>query len=385
MTSKPRIEVDVNRAFITLLPQEASGVRAAIKDLIDIEGVVTTAGSLYVAEHRAPAASDAKCLAGLRAARVDIVGKTNLHELAFGTTGLNMSYGTPINPLDGRRIPGGSSSGSAVAVATGECDFALGTDTGGSVRIPSACCGTAGLKTTFGRIPTDGIWPLAPRLDIVGPMARDVAGLAMGMALLEPGFRPASDHPTSVVRLPMTALDPRIDRAVDSALDRAGFRTVNCDVSGKLWESAIHSVDDIIAAEAAQSNEELAPFWEQLESGPSLVKGAAIAADPVRLQRAYRHREAWQEILSELVNRTGLLALPTLEMFPPYLEAAQQKQGRLARFTSPVSLSGLPAIVVPIPSTGPLPASLQLVGSWNSEDMLLAAGATVESALRADQ
>ena len=103
-------------------------------------------------------------------------------------TGVNPWYGTPVNPLDPRLVPGGSSSGSAVAVATGEADVAYGTDTGGSVRIPSACCGTAGLKTTWGRVPLDGVWPLSPSFDTVGPMARDVAGLVLGMELLEPGF-----------------------------------------------------------------------------------------------------------------------------------------------------------------------------------------------------
>ena len=116
------------------------------------------------------------------------MGRTNLHELALGVTGVNPWFGTPVNPLDPALVPGGSSSGSAVAVATDEADVAYGSDTGGSVRIPSACCGTAGLKTTWGRIPLEGVWPLSPSFDTVGPMARDVAGLVAGMALLEPGF-----------------------------------------------------------------------------------------------------------------------------------------------------------------------------------------------------
>src|SRR5439155_16989862 len=112
--------------------------------------------------------------------------KAKLHELAFRATGVNQWFGTSVNPLDPTLVPGGSSSGSAVAVATGEADVAYGSDTGGSVRIPSACCGTAGLKTTHGRIPLDGVWPLTPSFDTVGPMARDVAGLELGMQLLEP-------------------------------------------------------------------------------------------------------------------------------------------------------------------------------------------------------
>ena len=174
--------------FITRYETSGSGVRLAVKDLIDMEGERTTAGCRAVAERAVPAARDAVCLAGARAAGARIVGRTNLHELALGVTGVNEWYGTPVNPLDPTRVPGGSSSGSAVAVATGEADVAYGSDTGGSVRIPAACCGTAGLKTTWGRIPLDGVWPLAPSFDTVGPMARTVAGLVTGMQLLEPGF-----------------------------------------------------------------------------------------------------------------------------------------------------------------------------------------------------
>src|SRR6185369_8886432 len=128
----------------------------------------------------------------------------------------------PVNPLDPGLIPGGSSSGSAVAVATGEADVALGSDTGGSVRVPAACCGVFGLKTTHGRISLEGVWPLAPSMDTIGPLARDVAGLVLGMQLLEPGFSVDGVAPASRIgRLVMPServVDPRIDAAVDAAL-----------------------------------------------------------------------------------------------------------------------------------------------------------------------
>src|SRR4051812_11778770 len=155
-------------------------------------GLPTTGGCRALERRATPATKDAECLQEIRrreaAGEAWIVGKTNLHELAYGVTGVNEWFGTPTNPLDPRRLPGGSSSGSAVAVAVGDADVALGSDTGGSVRIPAGCCGIAGLKTTHGRIPLDGVWPLAPSLDTVGPMARDVAGLVLGMQLLEPAF-----------------------------------------------------------------------------------------------------------------------------------------------------------------------------------------------------
>src|SRR5277367_5117165 len=186
--------------FITRYETTGPGVRLAVKDLIDMVGEPTTAGCRAVAERAVPAASDAACLAGAREAGARIVGRTNLHELALGVTGVNQWYGTPVNPLDSNLVPGGSSSGSAVAVATDEADVAYGSDTGGSVRIPAACCGTTGLKTTWGRVPLRGVWPLSPSFDTVGPMARAVAGLVLGMQLLEPVFVVASGTACTVGR-----------------------------------------------------------------------------------------------------------------------------------------------------------------------------------------
>src|SRR5438309_3355395 len=178
--------------YITRLADSGSGIPVAVKDLIDMAGVVTTAGCRALADRGQPAERDAPLLREIRrreaASEVWIVGKTNLHELAYGTTGANRWWGTSANPRYPSLYPGGSSSGSATAVASGEAVMALGSDTGGSVRIPAACCGIAGRKTTWGRVPLTGVRPLAPSLDPVGPLAADVAGLVLGMQLLEPGF-----------------------------------------------------------------------------------------------------------------------------------------------------------------------------------------------------
>src|SRR5215469_16145791 len=155
----PRRYIVRMTTFITRLPSPpgATGPRLAVKDLIDVEGVPTTAGSRAVAETASRVGRDAACLAGARAAGAVIVGKANLHELAYGGAGFNEWFGTPVNPLNPELLPGGSSSGSAVAVADGEAEVAYGSDTGGSVRIPSAFCGITGLKTTHGRISLDEI------------------------------------------------------------------------------------------------------------------------------------------------------------------------------------------------------------------------------------
>src|SRR2546423_1793584 len=182
--------------FITRLDGGGTGPRLAVKDLIDVAGVPTTAGSRAVADTARPAGAPPPRLAGAPAAHAPTRGQAKLHQLAVGAPRRQPWFGTAANPLDPDRVPGGSSSGSAVAVATREADVAYGSDTGGSVRIPSACCGTAGLKTTHGRIPLEGVWPLALSLDTIGPMARDVAGVVLGMQLLEPGFRVASSPPS---------------------------------------------------------------------------------------------------------------------------------------------------------------------------------------------
>src|SRR5437588_105775 len=235
--------------FITQLdPGAGAGPRLAVKDLIDVEGVPTTAGCKAVADSAAPAEKDAPCMAGARDAGARIVGKANLHELAFGATGINVWYGTPTNPLDPSLVPGGSSSGSAVAVAADEADVAYGSDTGGSVRIPSACCGTAGLKTTHGRISLEGVWPLALSLDTVGPMARDVAGVVLGMQLLEPGFEVASTAPTAVGRFRLQNTDPAIDEAIDRALAASELDVVEVELPG--WEAACASNGMVLVAEA---------------------------------------------------------------------------------------------------------------------------------------
>src|SRR5438552_12772948 len=153
-----------DKAFIEYWPpsNDSKKLRLAVKDLIDMKGVVTTAGSEFLLKHSSPAKRDAKCLAIARQRGVQFVGKTNLSELAVAVSGMNAYFGTSRNPMTKgfRLLPGGSSSGSAVAVANNEADVALGTDTAGSIRIPAACCGVVGLKTTFGLVSIDGVYPI---------------------------------------------------------------------------------------------------------------------------------------------------------------------------------------------------------------------------------
>jgi amidase len=365
--------------FITRYDTSGQGVRLAVKDLIDMQGEPTTAGCRALAARAVPAESDAECLAGAREAGARIVGRTNLHELALGVTGVNPWYGTPVNPLDPALVPGGSSSGSAVAVATGEADVAYGSDTGGSVRIPSACCGTAGLKTTWGRIPLGGVWPLSPSFDTVGPMARDVAGLVTGMQLLEPGFAAADPIGGDLVvaRLPIDA-DPAITDAIDTALHQVGWDCRDLPVPG--WDEATVQAGLLLVVEAWQSD---AALVEEDPGGigddvrARLQLGSSF--DDRRVRAAWLVEREWKATLERVFTEVDVLVSPTLTVFPPRLEDGD---GLLvSRCTLPVNLAGVPALSLPVPASGRVPASIQLIGPAYSEERLLAAGAQLEAAV----
>ena len=367
--------------FITRLSQEGSGIRLAVKDLIDLAGLPTTAGSAALAKTGTPADHDAPCMAGARAAGAVIVGKVNLYELAFGASGVNEYFGTPVNPLDPLRVPGGSSSGSAVAVADGDAEIAYGSDTGGSIRVPAAFCGVTGLKTTFGRVPLAGVWPLAPSLDTIGPMARDVAGVATGMALLEPGF--AVDVPPAGrlgrIRPAGIDVDPAIDAAVDAALARSGLTVTEVLLPG--WLAARETCSVLLEAEAAESNRELLtdPVRRDLlgsEVRGRLDAGAAVTAGA--LAAACAAQPAWRGAMTNALSDVDLLVLPTVPFYPPLL--ADAGGVHYTTFTNPVNLAGFPAVALPVPSSQRLPASLQLIGPPASEALLLATAAIVEAA-----
>lgn len=359
-------------AFITKLDSAGHGVRLAVKDLIDVEGVPTTAGCKAVADRAQPAATDAACLAGARAAGARVVGKANLHELAFGTTGLNRWFGNPRNPLDADAVPGGSSSGSAVAVADGDADVAYGSDTGGSIRVPVACCGTTGLKTTWGRVPLDGVWPLAPSLDTVGPMARDIAGLVLAMQLLEPGFEiaPAGASTVGRARLPC---DPVIDAAIDRVLAASELEVVDVELSG--WSAAYRAGVAILLAEAYQANRLLdrAGIGDQVAA--RIESGAAVTDEQVAEARGVQ--ADWKAELARAFERVPAIVLPTIIAFPP--PVSQPDDVDLSRLTLSVNVGGNPSLALPVP-TSRMPTSLQLIGPEWSEELLCTTGLVLEAA-----
>ncbi|MHB1508385.1 MAG: amidase [Acidimicrobiales bacterium] len=360
---------------------DGNGPTVAVKDLIDVEGSITTGGCRALADLAVPASADAPCIAAIRRSGGRLVGKVNLHELAFGTSGINPWFGTPPNPVDPGRVPGGSSSGSAVAVGLGEADIALGSDTGGSVRIPAACCGVVGLKTTKGLISTRGVWPLAPSYDTVGVLASDVARVVLGMEMLGVDMAPPV-IPAVLGRAALLAavpVDPVIDAAVDSALAAAGLATE--PVRLETWADAHRHQQLVLAHEAYQSDRHLLELdggravSSELRARFELGRNATVR----ELEQARAFGGRFAAFLGAGVGRYGVLALPTLALRPPRLEEFGPGFNIL---TAPVNLAGFPAISLPVPAgRSRPPCGLQLVGLPGSEALICAVAASIEAAV----
>ena len=355
-----------------------AGPRLAVKDAIFVEGVPTTVGCAAVADVAASEPRDAACVATARAGGAVVVGKTNLHELCFGTTGTNPWFGNPVNPLAPDLVPGGSSSGSAVAVAVDEADVGLGTDTGGSVRIPAACCGVVGLKTTWGRVSLDGVWPLAPTLDTVGPLAHDVAGVVSGMALLEPGFAAADTAATVVgrVRILGDDVDPAIDADVDAVLAACGWEVVEIELADLAAADDAFTV--LICTEAWTSDRMLFDDLDVSRIGDQTRRRLEDSSkiDPAPVPGARAAQATWQSNVRAAFERCQLFAMPTLAVDPPPVGA----DGVMNALVYPWNLAGTPAISLPVGARRPIPTSLQLIGPWGGEELLCATAAVVESA-----
>jgi amidase len=367
---------------------DVHGPRIAIKDCIDIGGMPTRAGSpalvgVLPARHNA-AVVDALVRAGWH-----IVGKTTMHELAYGMTGINPWAGTPLNPQDATRIPGGSSSGSAAAVGSGEVDAALGSDTGGSIRLPAACCGVPGLKPTFGRVSRRGAWPRESSLDCVGPFARNALVMTGVMQAIAPDFdatfaaRPLADARVGIVA---AASDAPVEAALAAALDAAGWLREQRVLPGlqAAFEAAI----------AVINQETWTAFGHLLDGGrvgadvAGRLRSAGATTDEDR-QRAERVRLDFIVEVDRALEGVDALVLPTLPSLPPTLAEVAAGHGVLAlsRFVRPFNLSGHPALSYPIPVPGagalPLKAGLQLVGRKGEDERLCALALHLEHALQA--
>ncbi|MEY2538443.1 MAG: amidase [Verrucomicrobiota bacterium] len=391
-----------NRAFIDYWAPDPNSnqLRVAVKDNIDIKGVVTTAGSEIFFKTHKPAEKDAPCLAIARRRQVQIVGKTNMTEFAISPSGLNQYFGTAVNPLNRNLIPGGSSSGNGVALASGMADVAFGTDTAGSNRVPAACCGIVGLKTTYGLIPIEGVYPVEPEhLDTVGPMGKDIARTVQGMELLQDGFAAKyasakAAKPTArsirIGRLKLKGTDQKIDQAIDDALVKTGFEIMELDESlSDAFEQAKKDGTTVAAAGAWISDKRFRYALGVASRTKSVIRLGQIDYN-TGYRSALARRSAWQRTLRKVFEKVDLIALPTLQKAPPGLPLIDLRLGILEaqllslQNTVAVNFAGNPALAVPVPLRGSrVPVtSLQLIGPRLAEADLLNAGRLVESAVK---
>ena len=363
--------------FLARPDTPSDGIPLAVKDLLDTAGLTTTYGSAIFADH-VPATS-AECVVRLEAAGYANVGKTNLHEFAYGTTSENAHFGTVPNPAAPGHVAGGSSGGSAAALAAGLADAALGTDSGGSIRIPAACCGAVGFKPTFDLVPTDGCFPLAPSFDHIGPMARTVAECAAQLEALVPGFERAEIESLEEVHVGVAwvdAAEPLVAARVAEAAERFPRRR-ELD-----WPRA--RIDALFMHEVAEIHRELYAEHAELYGEEVATKiERCLAVSDAEAAVAARAREEYREQCADALEGLDLLLTPTLVcVAPPTGIGDLALRATLTRHTLPFNALGWPALALPCGSAEDgLPASVQLVGRPNADALVLAAGERLDTAL----
>ncbi|TML98313.1 MAG: amidase [Actinobacteria bacterium] len=353
------------------------GIPLAVKDLLDTAGLTTTYGSPIFVDH-VPAKS-AAAVERIEAAGYANVGKTNLHEFAYGITSENAHFGTVPNPIAPGRIAGGSSGGSAAALAAGLADAALGTDSGGSIRIPAACCGVVGFKPSYGLVPTDGCFPLAPSFDHIGPMARTVTACALVLEALVPEFERKMLESLEEVSVGVAWLD-------------AAERLVAARVRGAVgrfprrreldWPHP--SIDALFMREVAEVHRELYAENAELYGEDVAAKiERCLAVTDADVSRAARAREDYTERCNEIFEGVDLLLTPTLGRVAPAVGIGDKAlRESLIHNTLPFNTLGWPALALPCGAAEDgLPASIQVVGRPGADALVLSAGETLSAAL----
>jgi Asp-tRNA(Asn)/Glu-tRNA(Gln) amidotransferase A subunit family amidase len=307
------------------------------------------------------------------------VGKANLHEFAYGVTSQNLHYGTVPNPAAPGRTSGGSSGGSAAALAAGLADAALGTDTGGSIRIPAACCGVVGFKPSFGLVSTDGVFPLAPSFDHAGPMARDVAGCVAMMEALVPGFTvdEVELEALSAAVAWLERAEPLVQERVGEAAGLLPSRRIDVPVAEAIVPLFMREVAgvhrELYAEDGELYGENISPKIERCLA----VSDAEVAA-------AAAEREAYRATMLGAIERFDVLLSPTLAFVAPPADIDEiATRGDFVRFTFPFNALGWPALALPCGAAEDgLPASVQIVGRPGADALVLGVAKVLERALK---
>lgn len=361
--------------------ENKGGPRMAVKDVFDLEGERTGGGSRYLSSRVPPAVRDATCVGMAKRAGASVVGKTTMVELALGAHGINLWCGTPENPCGAGLCPGGSSSGSAVAVALGEADLGLGTDTGGSIRIPAACCGVFGLKTTYGGVARTGVMPLAKSLDTVGVISASASGLGTWLAMMGIDAEVGDRRATRRVGLVQTGVRGEIMEPLERSLEDGGFLVERLAGEGIGWKDAALAANMVLEAEAGEEYGWLIEEGaDQIDPGVMGRLRRGSRSDRDDIGRARRVVGEFARTCAEVFRRYEILACATLEDRPPGL-----RDGRGWGFnasTIQANAAGVPAIAIPLRRhrVGDWPISLQLLGPWDGEAALVAAARQLEEA-----
>ena len=355
-----------------------AGRPVAVKDLLDTAGLTTTYGSALFAEHVPAVSADAVQL--LEGAGYAVAGKTNLHEFAYGISSQNPHYGTVPNPVAPGRLAGGSSGGSAAAIAAGDVEFALGTDSAGSIRIPAAWCGIAGFKPTYGLVPVEGCFPLAPSYDVVGPMASSVAGCERLLHALAPGYQPIAVESLEELEVGIAWLnraDPLVrERVAEAAALFPRRRAIELPLAPANRADFMREAADVHRALFA-GNEELYGDNVRGKIEKCLRVSDAEAAAAERERAEYRVR------FLAAANGLDLVVTPTVLLVAPPVDADELALRLPATdHTYPFSSLGWPALAVPCgPAEDGLPASVQLAAPAGEDARVLAAGRLLASLL----
>ena len=355
--------------FICETQETGDGIVVAVKDVIDVRGTPTTAGSVVLGKLPAPA--DALAIARLRRAGCIVIGKTNLHEWAAGPTSANRHYGAVRNPHDPSRVAGGSSGGSAVAVALGMCDWAVGTDTGGSIRIPASLTGVVGFKPTFDLVPTEGLVPLAQSLDTIGPLASSVGEALSALEAMSGAHLVGKGGPPE-----WDSLRVGVPSGWVSDLDEP-TESVWCELSEGLPRIVFPARDrfarailPIMQGEAASNHRQwLETYRDQYGSDVLAFIEGGLSVTLTEYEAARHEAELLREECELAMLDWDAIMLPTTARVAPRLEDNDVREP-LTRFTRPFNLTGHPAVSIPVPGTANLPVGIQLVGNLGGDAAL---------------